>query len=277
MRARAFAKINLGLVVGRPRPDGKHEVTTVLERVDLHDMIEVEHSGQTGIAVEGFPEDTLVRRSLARFDEVVRSRSGWRVHIEKHIPLSSGLGGGSSDAGAALRLANELTERPLSRQELHELAAEIGSDVPFFLTAGAKLATGDGTELEPVELPRDYWVVLVLAHGERKPSTRGVYQAIDTDAAGAEFAKRRRALLDALDNLDESKKLRDLPDNRLAGRHHHSRLGAELRALGAFRVDTSGAGPTVYGLFEHEDEARRAAQTLRKHARTWLARPVPGP
>ena len=172
MRARAYAKFNLGLLVGPQRGDGKHEIATVLERVDLHDVIELEHVDDEGIVVEGFAEDTLVRRALELFDAASSSRSCWRVHIEKRIPVASGLGGGSSDAAAALRLANELSGEPLSGAALHELASAIGSDVPFFLTSGAKIATGDGTQLEPVELPRGYWLVLALGHDARKSSTR---------------------------------------------------------------------------------------------------------
>ena len=276
MRRRAFAKINLGLVVGSLRPDGKHEVVTVLERVDLHDVIELER-GEQGTVVVGLAEDTLVRRSLELFDERTRSEPAWRARIDKRIPIGSGLGGGSSDAAAALRLANALSGELLAHAELHELATEVGSDVPFFLTPGAKLATGDGTELEPVVLPQEYWVVLALAHDESKPSTGSVYDAIDASAAAAEFDVRRGGLLEALRNLKKPQHLGRLPYNQLADRNHSSALASELADLGAFRIDTSGAGPTVYGLFEHENDARRAQQKLTHDARTWLARPVPGP
>jgi len=276
MRRRAFAKINLGLVVGSLRPDGKHEVVTVLERVDLHDVIELER-GEQGTVVVGLAEDTLVRRSLELFDERTRSEPAWRARIDKRIPIGSGLGGGSSDAAAALRLANALSGELLAHAELHELATEVGSDVPFFLTPGAKLATGDGTELEPVVLPQEYWVVLALAHDESKPSTGSVYDAIDASAAAAEFDVRRGGLLEALRNLEKPQHLARLPYNQLADRNHSSALASELADLGAFRIDTSGAGPTVYGLFEHENDARRAQQKLTHDARTWLARPVPGP
>jgi 4-diphosphocytidyl-2-C-methyl-D-erythritol kinase len=276
MRTRAFAKINLGLVVGPARPDGKHELATVLERVDLHDVVEIEQVAQPGIEVEGFAEDTLVRRALARFDDARHSESGWRASIEKHIPVSSGLGGGSSDAAAALRVANELTGSLLSAHELHEIAAEIGSDVPFFLTAGGKLATGDGTRLESFALPQDYWVVLALARVAHKESTGTVYGLID-DAAPGGFETRLRALRDALAVLSEPTGLAELPRNDLATIAGSSSLIPELAALGAFRADMSGAGPTVYGLFERENDASRAERELRRVARTWLARPVPGP
>jgi len=277
MRAQAFAKINLGLVVGPLRSDGKHEIVTVLQRVDLHDVLEIERDTATQIVIEGFTEDTLVRRSL----ELLAAASGvpprWRVRLEKRIPVAAGLGGGSSDAATALRLANELSDRLLSAEELHAIAAQVGSDVPFFLTEGAKLATGDGTDLEAVVLPQGYWVVLALPHGEGKESTAAIYEALEADRAAAEFETRLRAIREALRTLEDPRQLADLPRNYLASGAGPSQLGAELAALGAFRADVSGAGPTMYGLFELEKDARHAERSLRSAAKTWLTRPVSGP
>ena len=273
MRAPAYAKLNLGLVVGPRRADGKHEVVTILERVGLHDVVELERA-ESGIAVVGFPEDTLVRRALELFDESRGAEAAWRARIEKLIPVAAGLGGGSSDAATALRLANELVDEALAPGALHELASAIGSDVPFFLTPGAKLASGDGTTLTPVELPTDYWIVLALAHDARKDSTAAVFAAVDAAGEAQPFAARGQALVDAARSIRKPRDLARLPPNELVSTAG-SALGDELEALGAFRVDTSGAGPTVYGLFDDEVAARHAKRTLGTGARTWLARPVP--
>jgi 4-diphosphocytidyl-2-C-methyl-D-erythritol kinase len=275
MQARAFAKINLGLVVGPERADGKHEITTVLQRVDLHDSLEIERVEEPGRKVEGYAEDTIVRRALELLDARKGERSGWRVRIQKQIPVAAGLGGGSSDAAAALRTANELARTPLAPEELHVIGAEVGTDVPFFLTPGAKLATGDGTDLEPVSLPYGYWVVLALPHGQRKASTGAVYAAVDPVQA-REFARRRRAFARALSALEYPEQLAELPRNDLATAAS-APIVAELTALGAFRADVSGAGPTVYGLFKTEDDARHAERTLQRAASTWRTRPVDGP
>ena len=275
MRARAFAKINLGLVVGPRRPDGKHEIATILQRVDLHDDLDVEHAATPGSVVEGFVEDTIVRRALELLDDRTGSSSGWRVRIDKRIPVAAGLGGGSSDAAAALRSANELAQAPLVDTELVEIAAQVGSDVPFFITAGAKLATGDGTELERIVLPFDYSVVLVLPRDQRKESTAAVYLSVDP-ALGGDFGARRSAMVNALRGLESPLQLAELPRNDLATAASAPTV-AELTALGAFRADLSGAGPTVYGLFEAEADARQAERTLRRVGETWLASPVDGP
>jgi 4-diphosphocytidyl-2-C-methyl-D-erythritol kinase len=271
-RAQAFAKVNLALVVGPLRRDGRHEVATVLQRIDLHDVIELERARVPGTAVEGFEEDTLVRRALDAFAAATGSIASWRVRIEKHIPVAAGLGGGSSDAAAALLLLNTLSSEPLSHMELQALARELGADVPFFLSPGAKLAVGDGTELSPLDLPQDYLVVLALPHGVQKESTAAVYRDFDGRRGAKGFERRRATLSEALDRLESSSDLTALPRNDLAS----SPLVDELERRGAFRADVTGAGPTVYGLFEREDAAVSAAEGLREGAVTWLARPVEG-
>jgi len=251
----APAKINLALLVGPQREDGLHEVATVLQRIDLADRITLEAADETDIV--GFPEDTLVRDALNSIGVTAK------VSIEKRIPVAAGLGGGSTDAAAALRLANETLEAPLSPERLHDLAAELGADVPFFLTTGTQLGSGAGTTLEPVELPRDYTVLLVLPDGAAKSSTADVYAAFTNERG---FAERRRRLLEAV----EARDLAALPPNDLAS----SPFAQQLLDAGAVRADVSGAGPTVYGLFEDPERAAAARELFADGCATWLAAPA---
>jgi 4-diphosphocytidyl-2-C-methyl-D-erythritol kinase len=180
------------------------------------------------------------------------------------------MGGGSSDAATALRLANDMVEQSLPPAQLHALAAELGSDVPFFLTSGPQLGTGSGTDLEPLDLPQDYWVVVLVPHGEVKESTASVYAAFDRGDGGRGFEERRAGLTATLERAERPRDLAALPPNDLAS----SPLAAELRDLGAFRADVSGAGPAVYGLFLHREPAAAAERELRRHGRTWLTVPT---
>jgi 4-diphosphocytidyl-2-C-methyl-D-erythritol kinase len=267
-RAPATAKLNLALVVGPPREDGRHEVATVLQRLDLADRVLVELAG--GLRVDGFPEDTLVRAALERLAEAAGCPPAWRARIWKHVPVAAGLGGGSSDAATALRLANALLPEPLAGAELHELAASLGADVPFFLTQGPQLGAGTGTELAALDLPQDYWVVLLLPRDARKRSTADVYAAFDARDGAAGFDERRGRLDAALAEARRPRDLAELPPNDLVSSPHAERL----RELGAFRADVSGAGPTVYGLFLHRGPAAAAARALRPLGRTWLTVPA---
>jgi 4-diphosphocytidyl-2-C-methyl-D-erythritol kinase len=268
-RAKAYAKINLGLVVGPVRPDGKHEIATVLQRVDLQDDVALERR-ENGVVVEGFPEDTLARAALATLAEASGTASGWRVQIEKRIPVAAGLGGGSSDAAAVLELANRLLPTPLSSSVLRTMAARIGSDVPFFLAEGAQLGSGDGSELTPIAIPLDFTVLLLVPDGEQKASTADVYRRFDEGRGADGFETRRAALREAVEHLVDPRDLAALPRNDLAS----SPLAAKLESLGAFRADVSGAGPAVYALFVDAADAIGAASAMREAGRTWLTRPL---
>jgi 4-diphosphocytidyl-2-C-methyl-D-erythritol kinase len=263
-RAPAAAKINLALVVGPPRTDGRHELVTVYQRVALCDRLAVERAPT--VRVDGFAGDTLVRRAL----ESVADGTAFRAELAKRIPVAAGLGGGSSDAATALRLANELRDVPLGDDELHTTARELGADVPYFLADGPQLGSGDGTELSALELPQDYWIVLLLPKGAQKSSTGEVFAAFDARRGHEGFDERRRQLLAALEAVRRPRDLAGLPPNDLAT----SPLAAELLQLGAFRADVTGAGPSVYGLFLHGAHARAAQRRLASKGRTWLTAPA---
>jgi 4-diphosphocytidyl-2-C-methyl-D-erythritol kinase len=263
-RAPAAAKINLALVVGPRRPDGRHELVTVYQRVALCDRLVVERAPD--VRVDGFDGDILVRRAL----ESVADGTGFRARITKRIPVAAGLGGGSSDAATALRLANALRTEPLPGGELHRKACELGADVPYFLVDGPQLGTGDGTELTPLELPQDYWVLLVLPKGASKPSTGDVFAAFDARGGEEGFEARSTAVLAALRDVRRPRDLAALPPNDLAT----SPLADELLQLGAFRADVTGAGPTVYALFLHGEQARAAQRRISPKGQTWLTAPA---
>jgi 4-diphosphocytidyl-2-C-methyl-D-erythritol kinase len=258
---KAHAKINLALVVGPLRDDGKHEVVTVLQRLDLTDEVTLERSER--LRVEGFDDDTLVRAALESIAAAAGVEPSWRARIEKRIPVAAGLGGGSSDAAAALVLANEHLPDPLSDDQLRELAASLGSDVPFFLAHGPQLGTGDGSTLERIELRQDYAVLLLLPKGAAKESTAAVYARFDREER---FERRRKFLLEMLHAGD----LTALPPNDLAS----SPLSARLVELGAFRADVTGAGPALYGLFDDAAHAERAARMLAPLGRTIVVAPA---
>jgi 4-diphosphocytidyl-2-C-methyl-D-erythritol kinase len=263
-RGVAAAKINLALVVGPRRPDGRHELVTVYQRITLCDRLAVERS--TKLRVEGFKDDTLVRRALA----TAADGSAFAARITKRIPVAAGLGGGSSDAATALRLANGLRDTPLGDEELRAAGRELGADVPYFLLDGPQLGMGDGTELTPLELPQDYWIVVVLPTGAAKASTGDVYARFDARGGEELFNERRSSLLAALENVRRPRDLAALPSNDLVS----SPIADELLRLGAFRADVTGAGPAVYGLFLHGEQARAAQKRISPKGRSWLTAPA---
>ena len=195
--------------------------------------------------MRGFAQDTLVGDALRRLAAEAGVEPRWAATIDKKLPVAAGLGGGSSDAATALRLANATLPEPLPHERLHALAAALGADVPFFLAQGPQLGTGDGGELAPLELPQDYWVVLLLPEGAGKASTGAVYDAFDARGGEEGFDARREALISALAGARRARDLAALPAQRprlvaarrrargarrLPRRRHGSRAG-RLRAL----------------------------------------------
>ncbi len=266
--ALAPAKLNLALVVGPLRENGKHELATVFQRIALADRIELEPA--PALEVDGFAADTIVRSTLEALAERAGVEPRWRVSIEKKVPVAAGLGGGSSDAASALRLANAMLDSPLSSAELLELVRPLGADIPFFLLEGPQLGVGDGSELRSLALPQDYSVLLVLPVGVVKSSTGEVYRAFDECRGERGFAERRAALLAAAESPRRASDLALLPSNDLAV----SPLSARLSELGAFRADVSGAGPAVYALFERRDSAEQAAEAMAAFGAIWLTEPA---
>jgi 4-diphosphocytidyl-2-C-methyl-D-erythritol kinase len=208
------------------------------------------------------PGDNLAARALAEF----RSRAGKElpplaVTIHKRVPVAAGLGGGSADAAATLRIANELAGEPLTAEELLRLAADLGSDVPAMLEPGHTLVQGTGERLEPVSLPS---LVAVLMPDEDGLSTAAVYAELDRLDAGREHldpdplheltGAGPEDLCAAVENDLQHAALSLRPDLR-------ERLDA-LTAAGALGAAVSGSGPTCFGLFAERADAERAAERL---------------
>jgi 4-diphosphocytidyl-2-C-methyl-D-erythritol kinase len=267
-RAPAPAKLNLALVVGPRGANGKHELCTVYQRIDLCDRVSLEPAQR--LEVRGFADDTLVTSALERLAEQAGVEPRWSARLTKRIPVAAGLGGGSSDAATALGLANETLEEPLDLPQLQALASEVGADVPFFLASGPQLGEGDGSRLTPLDLPQDYWILVVLSRATAKESTAAVYERFDARNGADGWKARRDELRARLAEVRRPRDLAALPPNDLAS----SPLAERLRALGAFRADVTGAGPAVYGLFHHRAAAEAARRELAPDGGTWITLPA---
>ncbi|MGB9791476.1 MAG: 4-(cytidine 5'-diphospho)-2-C-methyl-D-erythritol kinase [Thermacetogeniaceae bacterium] len=264
LRLRAFAKVNLTLDVGGLRPDGYHEIHSVMQTISLADEL-LFFRTEGGIAVEcdspevPAGEGNLAWRALSLLAD--RLPGGVRLEIRKRIPVAAGLGGGSSDAAAALKGANALYALGLAEQELLSLAAAVGSDVPFFILGGTVEARGRGEVVRRLPPLPSLW--LVLAKPGCGVSTREVYSAYRPG-----FGENRTPLLlAALERGDEEGVLAALGNDleRVTARLCPAvgMLKERLVELGALKAVMTGSGPAVYGVFPGEREARLAAERLR--------------
>jgi 4-diphosphocytidyl-2-C-methyl-D-erythritol kinase len=265
---RCPAKVNLYLrVVGR-RPDGYHEVVTVMQPLSLADALTVTLAGE-GISLTcdrpDLPqgEENLVWRAARQFQGETGLAPGVRLDLSKHIPVAAGLGGGSSDAAGTLLALNELTGKPLSQGHLHRLASRLGADVPFFLARSPAVGRGTGTQLSAVTL-LPYWYLLV--NPGLPLSTRWVYENLDL--AGLPGPPVTEAWDPEHPETWVRNDLGMVAVNRFP---ELTQLLADLNEAGAWCQGISGSGPTLFGLFRTREAAHQAGLRLRRTFPGWLA------
>jgi len=271
----APAKLNLALIVGPLRPDGFHEIASLMVPVTLADRVTVERTPGAGLDVvcDVAPGESNLAAKLVRELEARLERTfEVRVTIEKHVPHGGGLGGGSSDAAATLIALERLFELDLSQRLRHEVAAAVGSDVPFFLWPGPQLVTGRGLLLKEVALPDLHAVIAVP---DLALSTAAVYRWRDEDVATTikEFVPRARALSARAQAAQTAEDVIALMHNDLeasvtARRPVVAGLRDRLLAEGALAAAMTGSGAAVFGLFADEEAASRARAALAP-SRAW--------
>lgn len=240
LTTRAPAKLNLCLYVGPLRPDGLHEIRSVFQPITLADEVTMTRAagGADEVVCPGVRGPNLAASALASF----RNRFGWdgppvRVTIEKHIPVSAGLGGGSADAAAVLRLAAAASEQRPSGDELADLAMSIGADVPSQLKPRTALVSGAGERVEPLPARS---VKGVLLAGRGALATASVYARAD----------ELRLVRPSLDGVDVDQPHNDLQDAAIDLEPEAGQALALLRAAGASQAQLSGSGPGAFGLFD---------------------------
>jgi 4-diphosphocytidyl-2-C-methyl-D-erythritol kinase len=264
LRERAYAKLNLVLHVGPPREDGLHPICSLMASIDLADELIAtpRESGGDSVDCREVPGENLAARALAEF----RSRAGGELpplelRIDKRIPVAAGLGGGSADAAAALRIANELAGGPLSPEELIRLAADLGSDVPSQLDPRHALVQGVGERIEPVELPA---LTAVLVPDREGLATAAVYAELDrTRGSRAKLDPDPLRRLAAAGPAELAAGIEnDLQTAALSLRPELSAKLDMLRSAGAMGAAVAGSGPTCFGLFHDREAAEQAAAAI---------------
>jgi 4-diphosphocytidyl-2-C-methyl-D-erythritol kinase len=259
---RAPAKLNLCLLLGPRRDDGLHELCSVFEALTLADRIVVDEGEADAVVCEGVEDTNLAAIALAALRGRGWERAPLRVEIEKRIPVASGLGGGSADAAAILRLARDEIEG------IEELAAEIGSDIPSQLDPGLALVSGAGEVVEALPPAREH--AFVLIPGSDGLSTAEVYAEADRIGIGRdqeELAVAGERLREAAGSgaspLDYAELLfNDLERAALSLRPAIAEALEALREVGAARALVTGSGPTAFGLFADIAAADSAAAAL---------------
>jgi 4-diphosphocytidyl-2-C-methyl-D-erythritol kinase len=274
------AKINLRLEILKKREDGYHELRTILQKINLHDLLHFSLKKERGISIKtNHPNIPVGKRNLVY--QAVQSilkksdyKGGVLIEIEKRIPLGAGLGGGSSNAATTLKAMNQLLKINLPKKELMAMGLEIGADVPFFFLEGAAIASGIGERLKKIELP-GLWFVLIYPNFE--VSTRWAYQNF--------ILTKRRFHFNLHGLLRTPKEISNLLWNDLEEvvSRECPQIGVMKKMLysaGALGALMTGSGPTVFGVFSEEGGASEAYKKVKKmvRGRGWIilnARSIP--
>lgn len=276
------AKINLFLEVLKKRDDGYHEIVSLIQAVDLCDELVLEKRKKGVVVTCDHPdcptdESNLAFKAASMLLEEETTKEGVSIHIKKKIPISAGLGGGSSNAAATLKGINRLFELELPDKKLHDLASRIGSDVPFFLYSGQALVKGRGEKIKPINIMyRDYWLVLVCPGFE--VSTRWAYQNVKISLT----KERKEFNLKSLENgsvfFKALRSFRNDLEEVVSKRYPVvQKIKEILENSGALKSSMSGSGPTVYGVFDRKPQAEEVAKKLlRGDWQFFLTQPIPG-
>lgn len=283
MFIQANAKLNLTLDVLSKRPDGYHDMRMIMQSIDLADDLTVEPLDWDELRVKanvhflpGNEKNLAAQAALRYWEERGREPQGLEIAITKRIPVCAGMAGGSSDAAAVLRALNAMDQSPVETAELARIGEKVGSDVPYCVVGGTALAEGRGEVLTPLPaLPR-CWVV--VCKPDFPISTPALFAQIDRvrlrrhpDTKGAMEA------LEAGDLSGVARRMYNVFEDALTKRQlsRVCEIKNELIRCGALGASMSGTGPTAFGLFEREEEAREAYERLKETNReTFFTRTV---
>ena len=267
---KALAKINLGLDVVRRREDGYHEVRMIMQTIHLYDQLLIKKEKEPGIQIASnlaflpVNDNNLVYKAGKLLMDEFQIKEGVSVELTKRIPVAAGMAGGSTDAAAMLYGLNEIFGLGLSRKQLMERGVLIGADVPYCLMRGTALAEGIGEKLK--SLPPMVKCPVLIAKPNISVSTKFVYQnlVLDENTVHPDIdgmienikAQDLQAIAAGMGNVLESVTIPHYPIIE--------EIKDRMKASGAINAMMSGSGPTVFGLFEDEETARKAMEDMKE-------------
>lgn len=264
MEEKAYAKLNLTLEVLAKRPDGFHEIRSVLQTIDIYDSVFIDPAADL-VLEEGIPglpaEENLVMRAARLLQKATGATKGARLRLRKRIPVAAGLGGGSSDAAATLRGLNHLWGLGLEATCLEAIAAKLGSDVPFFIRGGTALVQGRGDVLTPLPDAQETWFVLACLPVELPNKTADLYKMVFPRL----FSRGEHTQMLVME-VTAGNPIRSLYFNNVfEGVAFVAFTGLrefyhELETTGAERIRLSGSGPTLFSMVDNEAQGRELLQ-----------------
>ena len=265
MRIPSYAKINLYLKIGRRLGSGYHQIQSVMQKIELSDSIEVESLSEDKIIVECTNkelenENNLAYQAALLLKKKFKAKQGARIFIEKNVPIEAGLGGGSSDAATTLMNLSKLWSLRLKEKQLIDLAAQLGSDVPFFIGENAALVEGIGDRIKRIK--KSFSINIVLINPGFRVSTKWAYSAFDRQKPKIKTKADVNALVKAIEKKDIKEIANNLHNDFEPIVAKRYKIVADIKNSllknDALNAIVSGSGPTVFGVFNSIYEAREA-------------------
>jgi len=275
IKTRSLAKVNLGLEVLHKRGDGYHEIRTLFQSIDLHDVITFQEIRTSRIVLEGdhdsvpWNQDNLVYKAASLLKKARKIPDGVKINIQKNIPPGSGLGGGSSNAAVTLLALNSLWDLGFEREELKEIGRKLGADVPYFLEGGLCLGEGAGDQVSLKEDLKKHYCLLILP--PMSLSTEAVYKGYQPSLTSRDKGSR---IIKFLQSRDIGILENDLEET---ARRFHPRLEDIKRYLQSCRAQLSlmsGTGSAVFGFFRERERAEDALSSYCYEDTLYLAETV---
>ncbi len=264
MKLKANAKLNLLLDIESKKDDGYHQLQMIMQSVDLADIVTVDFvldsplQVTSSVAIEG---ENIVEKAVKAYSAAAEFKIGGRIHIEKHIPVTGGMGGGSADCAAVLT-ALDLTFGKVGRDVLDKIALSLGADVPFAMVGGTAFAAGVGEKLTPLKaMPHCY---ILLASGGVKSSTGEMFAKFDN--AEEQYHPEMRKAIEGI-NTGDLNKLAAYLGNSFTPLWYGERVSnicSCFATSGALGCSLSGAGPTLFAIFDDKAKCESCAEKIRK-------------
>ena len=260
---KALAKINLGLDVVRRREDGYHEVRMIMQTIHLYDLLEIQKIREPGIQIVSnlsflpVNENNLMYKAAKLLMDEFDIKSGLKIVLQKVIPVSAGMAGGSTDAAAVLYGVNKIFHLGLSTKQLMERGVKIGADVPYCIMRGTALSEGIGEKLTAIQAPPHMW--LLIAKPPINVSTKFVYENLNLPQIDRH--PDVNAMVKAIENGDKDRIAKNMENILETVTIKEYPVIEDIKNImkdnGAVNALMSGSGPTVFGLFEEKEQAEK--------------------
>ena len=265
----ANAKLNLSLeLLNVERDDGYHEISTVMQTISLSDHITMEESSDIYVTCDlnGWdPEKSLISRAIVLMQKEIATDKGVHIHIAKNIPLSSGLGGDSSDAAAVIVGLNQLWDGRIGNRELHHIASRLGSDMPFFIDGGTQWSRGRGEKLTPLSYPGKIKAVVVYPDVQiPSGKTKALYGEVQKcDLTNGDIVNSLQWKINTNGNIVDAEKFNVFTGIGKTVYRGIDKAVMEFEVIAGRQILLSGAGPALFAIFGEDEDVSSVVKRLK--------------